>query len=144
VRFAERRGAYQITVFTSPTLFRAGPVDISVLIQDGATGEPVPHAQVTIQATPRSRADQALRVPATTEAATNKLLYAAAFDLPAPGWWDIEVMIDGPRGPARVAFEVQADDAPPPWRALWPWFCWPPAVVVLYVIHQLLSRRAPR
>jgi len=37
VRLSERQGGYQITAFTSPTPFRAGPVDISVLVQDAAT-----------------------------------------------------------------------------------------------------------
>ena len=48
VRLRQRAGGYQIAVFTSPTPFRAGPVDVSVLVQDAATGECVPEAQVTV------------------------------------------------------------------------------------------------
>ncbi len=33
VRFLERRGDRLVTVFTSPTPLRAGPVDVSVLLQ---------------------------------------------------------------------------------------------------------------
>ena len=39
VRLSRCEGGYRITVFTAPTPFRAGPVDISVLVQDAATGE---------------------------------------------------------------------------------------------------------
>ena len=46
--FADRAGGYQIAVFTSPTPFRAGPVDFSVLVQDAASEECVPEAQVTV------------------------------------------------------------------------------------------------
>ena len=42
VRLRQRAGGYQIAVFTSPTPIRAGPVDVSVLVQDAATEECVP------------------------------------------------------------------------------------------------------
>ncbi len=34
VRFSGQQGDWRITVFTSPTPLRAGPVDVSVLVQD--------------------------------------------------------------------------------------------------------------
>ena len=43
------RGDFQITVFTAPTPFRAGPVDISVFVQDPLTGELIPEARVTVR-----------------------------------------------------------------------------------------------
>ena len=42
VRLSRCEGGLRITVFTAPTPFRAGPVDISVLVQDAVTGEPDP------------------------------------------------------------------------------------------------------
>ena len=50
IRLSEQKGNYRITVFTAPTPLRAGPVDISVLVQEAATGEPAPGVQVTIKA----------------------------------------------------------------------------------------------
>src|SRR5215469_9783232 len=76
VRLREQAGAYQVTVFTSPTPFRAGPVDVSVLVQDAATGECVPEARVSVRLTARGTGDM-LEYPATREAATNKLFHAA-------------------------------------------------------------------
>jgi hypothetical protein len=143
VRLREGAGAYQIAVFTSPTPFRAGPVDVSVLVQDGATGEYIPAARVTVRLTAR-RSGQALEHPATTEAATNKLFHAADFELPESGWWDVEVTVEGPHGPARVRFEVEADDPPPRWLELWPWLTWPALAVGLFGLHRLLVRRKCR
>src|SRR3954468_10866690 len=77
VRLSQRQGGYQITVFTAPTPFRAGPVDVSVLVQDARTGQPVPQAEVAIRAAPRGRPSEAILQPATVEAATNKLFRAA-------------------------------------------------------------------
>ena len=42
VRLSEEQGRYRITVFTAPAPLRAGPVDVSVLVQEAATGERSP------------------------------------------------------------------------------------------------------
>jgi hypothetical protein len=123
-----------------PTPFRAGPVDVSVLVLDAATGEFVPEARVTVRLTARKTGD-VLEIPATAEAATNRLLRAAVFELPEPGWWDVEVAVAGPHGPARIRFGMEADEPPPPWMELWPWFAWPAVAVALFGLHQGLVRR---
>jgi hypothetical protein len=143
VRLRERSGGYQIAVFTSPTPLCAGPVDVSVLVQDAATGECVPEARVTVHLRARGAAETR-EYTATTEAATNKLLHAAVFALPGPGWYDVEVAVDGPRGPALVRLVVQADEPPPRWLELWPWFGWPALAVALFGAHQVLARRRTR
>jgi hypothetical protein len=140
VRLRERAGGYQIAVFTSPTPLRAGPVDVSVLVQDAATGECVSEARVTVRLQGPGAA-RVLESPATAEAATNKLFRAAEFQLPEPGWWDVAVAVEGPHGPALVRFGLQADEPPPRWLDLWPWFGWPALAVALFGVHQVLVRR---
>jgi len=140
MRLYERAGNYQLAVFTVPTPFRAGPVDVSVLVQDAATGECMPQARVTL----RLRSHESgpvLEYPATSGAASNKLFHAADFQLPEAGWWDVEVSIDGPHGPAHAQFQVQAGEAPPRWLDLWPWFGWPALAVALFGLHQVLVRK---
>lgn len=140
VRLCQRAGSYQVAVFTSPTPFRAGPVDISVFVQDPVTGECRPEAQVTVRLTARG-SGQTLEYPATSEAATNKLFHAAVFDLPEPGWWDVEVSVKGPQGPASIRFQLEAGEVLPRWLDLWPWYTWPALAVALFGLHQMLSRR---
>ena len=142
VRLRQRSGGYQVAIFTSPTPFRAGPVDVSVLVQDAATEECLPGAQVTVclKATGTGRT---LECRATTDAATNRLFHAAVFELPEPGWWDVEVAVDGPPGPALLRFGIEADGPAPRWLELWPWFTWPALVVALFGLHQVLIRRRP-
>jgi hypothetical protein len=140
VRLREQAGAYQVTVFTAPTPFRAGPVDVSVLVLDAAIGEYVPEARVTLRLTARGTGE-VLEYSATAEAATNKLFHAAVFQLPEPGWWDVEVAVEGPHGPALLRFGVEADEPPPRWLELWPWFAWPALAVALFGLHQVLVRR---
>jgi hypothetical protein len=119
---------------------RAGPVDISVLIQDAATREPVSGVRVEVKAQRRGSPEEVIQHPATAEAATNKLYYAALFDLPGPGWYDLEVSVDGALGQAEVPFELEAAEAPPSWLALAPWVGWPALAVVLFGVHQALVR----
>src|SRR5262245_50622690 len=143
-RLSDRQGNYRLTVFTAPTPLRAGPVDVSVLVQDATTGEPASDVRVMIQAAWRGSPALAIHHPATTEAATNKLYYAAKFDLPEPGWYALEVSVAGARGEARVHLDLEAADPLPAWLALWPWVAWPVVVVLLFSIHQFLVRRRSR
>lgn len=135
----KQKGGYRITVFTAPTPFRAGPVDISVLIQDAATGEPLPQTQVTLRLSQTGQ--PALEHPATQEAATNKLLRAAQFELPAPGRWQLEVHVEANNEPVVVDGELDAAEPVPRWLQMWPWYCWPALVIALFGVHQVLSRR---
>jgi hypothetical protein len=144
VRLVERQGDYQITVFTAPTPFRAGPVDISVLVQDARTSQPIPDARVAVRASPAGLAAEPIVCSATSEAATNKLFRAAVFELPAPGWWEVEVFVEGEGEPVRVRFEIEAAEAAPSWPALWPWLGWPALAILAFSIHQVLVRRSDR
>ena len=58
VRLSEQRGGYQITAFTSPTPFRAGPVDISVFVQDTTSGEPVNDVRIVVRVAPIDRPEK--------------------------------------------------------------------------------------
>ncbi len=142
IRLSERQGNYRLTVLTAPTPLRAGPVDVSVLVQDAATGEPVSNVQVMIRAIWRGSPALAIEQAATTEAATNKLYRAALLDLPEPGWYTLEVSVAGAaRGEARVHLELEAAEPLPASLSLWPWVAWPVVVILLFGIHQFLVRR---
>jgi YtkA-like len=144
LRYWERHGTFEIAVFTAPNPFVAGPVDISVLVLDSASGEPVPDAKVSVKVEPMGRPGEAVLHRATTEAATNKLLHAAVFELPEPGLWVVEVYIEGLNHDATIRFKLEAANGPPHWMALWPWVCWPAPVILLYGIHQRLVWRKAR
>lgn len=140
LRASSRQHGYQVTVFTSPTPLRAGTVDVSVLVQDGATGAAL-DSSVQVQAWPRGRPGEAVRCTATPEAATNKLFRAAVFELPEPGWWEVVVQVAGLPEPVEAHFAVEAAGPLPAWQAVAPWVAWPVLVVAGFVAHQRLVRR---
>ena len=141
VQLTQVTGDYRITVFTAPTPIRVGLVDISVLVQDAETGNPIREAQVNIHIASRARPNETIDATASYEAATNKLLQAAILTLSSPGWWDVVARIEVPGGPAQVRFAVEAAEPLPEWRVLWPWFSWPAVVVLLFGAQQFLSQR---
>jgi hypothetical protein len=143
MRLSAIKSGYRITVFTAPVPFRAGLVDISTLVQDASTGEPMTQARVTVRMTSPGRL--ALECPATTEAATNKLFRAAKFELPEPGRWEIQVQVDGSHGQAELGCEVEAAKPLARLPQMWLWIGWPAVVVALFGVHEWRrTRRASR
>lgn len=136
VRLQDRAGSYQVTVFTSPTPLRAGAVDISVLLLDHTTGETQPKAKVIVRLIERT-SHRVLEQRASSEAATNKLYQSAPFILSEPGWWDVEVLIDG----VKLHFAIEADQTLPRWQELWYWYSWPTLAMVLFGVHQVMIRK---
>jgi len=142
VRSSEIVGDFRVTVFTSPQPLRAGPVDVSVLIQHAETGEVATVAKATVELACTGKSVPPLRAMATPEAATNKLLRSALFDLPARGEWNVAVNTELPDGVSHVAqFVVEAAPPLPAWLTLWPWMAWPVVAIVLFVIHRRLVAR---
>lgn len=133
-------GPYQITIFTSPTPLRPGPVDLSVLVQDQA-GEIVDNADVEFQL--KSESGALLLQPASQAAATNKLLQSAKFVLPEGGAWQVETRI---AGDATVhvdfefaAYETHSDSITAVWMLLLPL-----AAITLFITRERLLQRRPR
>jgi hypothetical protein len=143
VRYSERRGGRLVTVFTAPTPLRTGVVDVSVLLQDANSGKPLLDVPVMVHAE-RIDHEQRISIPATTEAATNKLLRAAQIDLTAPGRWHLEVVVEGSSPGPPIGFDVEVAEALPPWVETSLWIGWPLAAIALFAAHQFLVRRRPQ
>ncbi len=111
VRVAEQPvGPYFITVYTSPSPFRAGPVDVSAYVAD-AQGNRVDDSQVTMITEPLGHTAQGGSYPATRDQADIKDFYSGKFNLPAPGRWRMTVDVQGPQGGGATAFELEAESA---------------------------------
>jgi hypothetical protein len=141
VQLSEVIGPYRITVFTSPTPLRAGPVDISVLVQDAVTGSVVPDAEVTIQVNPLDRPAELLAEPANRANATNKILLASTFDLPTSGSWEVRLNVHGSLGTEEVRCRIELGEPWPEWLGMLPWILWPLIPIALFLIHIALVHR---
>jgi hypothetical protein len=143
LRTSQAKDGYRISVFTAPTPPRVGTVDCSVLVQDAVTGKLLPEMPVLVTAWPLEAPHRRMSAPATTGAATNKLFRAALLELAEPGTWHVQVEAQGPAGPVRVTFEMEAGTAPPRWLELAGWIGWPFAAVLLFAVYRVRKGARP-
>jgi hypothetical protein len=141
LRFSGRRADRLITVFTAPAPLRSGPVDISILLQDADSGTPLSDVPIMVRAHPTHSLGEKINVPATTEAATNKLMRAARLDFTEPGTWHVQVDVQDRAQEVQIEFDVEVAEALPQWLEMWPWICLPIPVIALFGIHQVFARR---
>jgi len=119
-------------------------VDVSVMVQDVDTSQPVQDVRVMVRTVQRGRADRAIEAIASSAAATNKLLQAALVELPESGTWEVDVICTRGSERSEVRFKLDAGESLPEWLSVWPWFTWPLGVVLLFGIHQRLVHRWQR
>jgi hypothetical protein len=141
VQLSEVKGPYRITVFTSPTPLRSGPIDISVLVQDAFTGAVVPDAEVTIKVNPLDRPTEQLAESANRANATNKILLASTFDLPTSGSWDVRLNVHGSLGTEEVRCRIELSEPWPEWLGMLPWILWPLIPIGFFFVHIVLVHR---
>ena len=145
-------GPYRITLFGSPSPLRAGPADLSVLVQNAKTGDAVLDSRVAIQVQAASTDAGEAWVPpccsmkmgvgavaATHKAAQNKLLYAANTLLPSSGPHKILVRLDDAD---ILAAPVEIAPALPPATHYWSFLAFPPLAIGIFALNQRLRRRA--
>ncbi|MCC9606472.1 hypothetical protein LOC68_17690 [Blastopirellula sp. JC732] len=128
---------YQVTIFTSPTPLRAGPVDLSILVQDAA-GNVVNDIQIDFRL--KSESGVILTPPASQATSTNKLLQSAKFILPEKGAWQVQTTITG-KATADIDFEIIAAEARSDWGTAGWMLLLPMAIVALFVMRERLVQR---
>jgi hypothetical protein len=129
------QGSHVLSVFVSPDPPRVGPVDVSVLLQERASGLPAP-AVVTVSATPPGGRGPRQKSAATTAAATNKIFSAAPMLLDTPGVWKMDVDVQAPSGILHAQCAVPVAPGVARWQNFWPYFSWPLVVILLVALNR--------
>ncbi len=130
-------GPFLVTVFTSPIPLRTGGIDVSVLLQDRETKEPIQDANVTVTAEPVDHDGRAGTFAATRAQATNKLFLAAEFPIPTAGRWRFTVTAHDERGGGSVSFETMVARPGLLNRGIWVWVIIAiPVVLVLWLLTR--------
>lgn len=140
-----------LTVFAAPFPLRAGPVDLSVLVQD-AKGKAVLDAVVELGWTTSSPVKEdwlppccsmgtALgKTPALRTHSQNKLLFGAIVPVRSAGPSEISVTVKTAAAEAALFLPVEVAPPRPPVLAYWPLLAFPPFAIGLFALHQRLSR----
>ena len=140
LRLSRASGPFVVSVFTTPEPLRAGPADVSVLVQARDGGAMVLDAAVGLRLRAPDGTEQ--QPAATHAAATNRLLWAANVTLPVPGRWLLEVTVRRGDDAATVAGTLEVAAAAPRLAAQWPALALPVVLVALFLWRQRLRRRA--
>jgi hypothetical protein len=155
IRLQTDTGAFHVTVFTQPPILAAGPVDITVLIQNRKDLAPIMDAAVTFDLIPLEpngekswmppccsvSASPALSgIPARLNHGENRLLYGAVVQIPHSGNWKLK--IDLRRASEASAVETVMNVAPPlpPPLAYWHLFALPGVCAGAFAIHRIALR----
>ncbi len=142
VRASNTQSGLVVTLFTAPTPLRTGDADVSVLVQDAATRDPVLDAQVRVRITPDHEDAMPQILPLSHAAATNKLLQAGTVKLPIPGRYRIVAEVRRGLARAVVVADLTVEPPLPPLLALWPYLALPPLVVGIFLVQQWLRQRS--
>jgi hypothetical protein len=150
----ERQGL-RVTVFAAPVPVRAGPLDITFLVQEIPSNQPVTDALIACSArklgppSPNpvrlpawcSTIAPGTRIPATAAHSRNKLLSGAYVPVTEAGRWDLDIQVA--RGPANFSAVIPLDVAAPqsPLSTWWPLIALVPAAILLYVWRAFLLTR---
>ena len=136
LRASEDVGAFRVAIFTAPEPVFAGPADVSVLVQDRASGEAVLDADVTLELLGPGGARS---VVTAGRHARNRLFYGAQVEL-APGAWIAAARVRRGASEAvvRASFEVRDSRRA---AVAWPYLSLPPLAVVLYAANRGLRNR---
>lgn len=124
VQLRREAGPYLITVFTAPG-------DISVMIQNRTSLQPVLDADVSIRI-----GDTQLH--ATHQQAQNKLLYAAPLAAEEPG--KLDFTIDVNHG-SIVSGKLNIAQPTPMLASNWEYLAVPPVFILLFAVREWLVRR---
>jgi len=145
VRAREVSGPFVLTVFTTPTPLRTGPADVSVMVQDRDTLEPVLDARVVVTLTATEGGGAPTTASATRARAANKLLYAASVVLPRVGEWRLRAAVERRGQHAEIECAAPVEAGPLQVLVFWPWLVFPFVAVALAVLNRHLARgRRPR
>jgi hypothetical protein len=140
VQLRETSGPFVVTVFTAPETLRAGPIDTSVLVQERETGMVILDAAVNLALQSAAGTGSRLQARATHVRARNKLLQAVTIDIPAAGWWTMQVSVSRNGAQAVVGTKLLVAPARPRLTAVWPFLILPPVAIALFALHQALRR----
>src|SRR6202011_4093553 len=108
IQFQGDAGTFHVTVFTLPPILSAGPVDVTVLIQDRSKLNPLLDARVTFDLNEETTAGPTKEawsppacalnaplalagIPARLNHGENRLLYGAIVQVPSSGIWKLKI-----------------------------------------------------
>lgn len=148
------RDGLRVTIFAAPVPIRAGPLDLTFLVQEIPSNQPATDARIECSVqrlsppspnpvrlpTWCSTLSPGARLPATAQHSRNKLLVGVYLPLTEAGRW--QLTMDVARAQTRFTASLPFDVSPPqpPLETWWPLIAVVPAAILLYLWRSILIR----
>jgi hypothetical protein len=135
-------GAFTITLFAAPQPLHTGAADLSVMVQDRSNGEVLLDPLIDLTVAPQAAGGTPQTVRLTKGQASNRLLQASTVHFPSAGKWRLTLSVRRGNETAQLVTECTVE--PDHSRATLVWFyvLLPVAIILLFVIHQVLKLRS--
>jgi len=152
------KDSLRVTVFATPVPIHAGPLDVTVLVEEIPSARPVADASIgfSLQKVSAPSSDR-VRLPAWCSSSppgswitasnvhsANRLLTGAYLPLPESGRWQLTLRVT--RGTSDFTESLLLDVAPPPnlLAVWWPLIAVVPLAVAVYAWRAILVRSRAR
>jgi hypothetical protein len=156
IQFQGDTESLHVTIFTFPPDLSAGPVDITVLVQDRTRLDPLLDATATLDLTPQNSnglkqaawtppacviPSSLSGIPAKLGHGENRLLYGALVEIPYNGIWNLKISIRRYSKIESVSTILHVNQPAAPPLAYWHLFILPPLGVLCFVLNQRARRQ---
>ncbi len=135
-------GAFTVTLFAAPRPLQVGAADLSVMVQDRASGDVLLDPIIDLTIVPETGNAMQQTVRLTKGQASNRLLQAATLHFSSTGKWRVLLLVKRGNEVAHLSTECAVE--PDRSRATLVWFyvLLPVGIILLFVIHQGLKLRS--
>jgi hypothetical protein len=144
LQMREAAGPFVVSLFTTPESLAVGPADLSVMVEEQASGEVLLDADVVVTLTSEDAASAPVIAHLSHAHATNRLLQDAVIQLPHAGRWHavIHVRESGRVASASTVLTVANHSARR--GTVWFFAVLPICAIALFAWVQVMKRRARR
>lgn len=145
VQMHERAGPYMVTLFSMPDTLATGPADLSVGVEDAATGELINDAEVKLTLSELDTGSSNGIVARTTHgSAPSGILQAAQVTFPNAGRWRITIDVNRKEKSGQCSTDLTVGTAHQRAYEIWAAGLAPLVICLLFVIHEWRKRKWER
>ena len=130
VLFRQDAGAFTVTLFAASQPLHTGPADLSVMVQDKATGDVLLDSQVDLTLDGE-----------TVRFQPNRLMQSVTVTFPHAGAWKLKLRVQRGNETAELSTDCSVEPDHSRARIVWFYVLLPVAIILLFLLYQGRQRQ---
>jgi hypothetical protein len=135
-------GAFTVTLFAASQPLHTGDADLSVMVQDRNSGENLLDSVIDLTIVPQAASATPKTIRLSKGQASNRLLQASTVDFSTAGKWRLTLAVRRGNETAQLVTECTVEPDHSRVTLVWFYVLLPVAIILLFVIHQVLKLRS--